>query len=132
MKVTIPLFRNLKKKKPLVGQQIFGQQILIDQKIYFSIREAARVTNISKTSIIRRLNDTNDLACIRLSKKAISKKKYNFVISGIQYLSTREVIANNLAMSDNQVRERCRSKSLKWKHWQMVQKNRSNDYPDRE
>jgi hypothetical protein len=122
----------LKKKKPLVGQQIFGQQILMDQKIYFSIREAARVTNISKTSIIRRLNDTNDLACIRLNKKAISKGKYNFVISGIRYLSTREVIANNLAMSDNQVRERCRSKSLKWKHWQMVQKNRSNDYPDRE
>ena len=105
----------------------------MDGKIYFSIREAERVTKKTKTSIIRRLNDTNDLSYIRLNKVVIAKKgKYDFVINGIRYSSTQEIIANNLGISDNQIRERCRSKSLKWKHWQMVPKNRSNDYPDRE
>ena len=112
-------FLGFEKKKPLVGQQI-----LMDKKIYCSIREAERVTNISKTNIIRRLNNTNDLSCIwcprpkaRLNKVAIPKKaKYDFVIHGIRYSSTQEVIANNLAISDNQLRERCSSKSLKWKH----------------
>lgn len=121
-------FFGFDKNKPLVGQQI-----LMDEKFYSSIREAEKKTGISKTTIIRRLNNTNDLACIRLNKVTIPKKgKYDFVINGLRYSSTQEVIANNLAISDNQVRERCSSKSLKWKHWQMVQKNRSNDYPDRE
>ncbi len=116
------------KKKPVVGQQI-----LMDEKIYSSIRKAEKATNISKTNIIRRLNNANDLSCIRLNKVAIPKKgKYDFIINGIRYFSTQEVIANNLAINDNQVRERCSSKSLKWKHWQMVQKNRSNDYLDKE
>ena len=102
---------------------VVGQQILMDEKIYSSIREVERATNISKTSILRRLNNTNDLSCIRLNKVAISKKgKYDFVINGIRYSSTQEVIANNLAISDNQIRERCNSKSLKLKHWQAVQK----------
>ena len=105
----------------------------MDEKTYSSIREAARATTLSKTTITRRLNNTNDLSCIRLNKVAIPKKrKYDFIINGIRYFSTKEVIANNLAINDNQVRERCSSKSLKWKHWQMVQKNRSNDYPDKE
>ncbi len=104
----------------------------MDEKNYSTIREAERATNIPKTTIIRRLNDRNDLKCIWLSKAPVLLGKYDFIINEIQYSSTHEVIANNLAMSDNQVRERCYSKSLKWKHWQMVKKNRSNDYPDRE
>jgi hypothetical protein len=104
----------------------------MDEKRYSTIREAERATNISKTTIIRRLNDSKDLMCIRLSKKPILRGKYDFIINEVRYSSTHEVIANNLAKSDNQVRERCRSESLKWKHWQMVQKHRSNDYPDRE
>lgn len=125
-------FSRFEKKVPLLGQQIVGQQILMDNKTYSSIREAEKATNIPKTTIIRRLNDPKNLTCLRLSKAIISRGKYDFIINEIQYSSTHEVVANNLDMSDNQVRERCYSKSLKWKHWQMVKKKRSNDYPDRE
>jgi GIY-YIG catalytic domain len=114
------------------NQPQFGQQISIDGKIYNTIRQAAKATDISKTTIIRRLNDIKDLKAIRLNKSPILRGKYNFIIDGICYLSTREVIYNHLASSDNQVREKCRSKSLKWKNWQMIQKKRSNDYPERE
>lgn len=78
------------------------------------------------------MNDNKNLSYIRVSKKIVLLGKYDYIINGIIYSSTREVILNNLAKSDNQVRERCRSKSLKWKNWKQVQKNRSNDYPDRE
>nr|YP_636236.1 putative site-specific DNA endonuclease [Tupiella akineta]AAV80658.1 putative site-specific DNA endonuclease [Tupiella akineta] len=115
------------KKRP-----VLGQQILMDKKSYSTIREAERATKISKATIMRRLNNSEDLICSRLSKKPVSLGKYNFIVNEVRYSSTQEVVANNLARSDNQVRERCRSKSLKWKHWQMVQKHRSNDYPDRE
>ena len=37
-------------------------------------------------------------------------------------MSTQDVIQANLAKTDNQVRDRCRSKSLSWQDWQMVQK----------
>lgn len=104
----------------------------MDKQVFSSIREAEKITKVPKTTIIRRLNDTNDLWCRRLEKAPILRGKYDFIINGIKYLSTKEVVLNNLASSDNQVRERCRSKSLKWKNWLQVQKTRSNDYPDRE
>ena len=109
-----------------------AQQISIDEKIYDSIKQAEKFTKISKTTIIRRLNDPDDLIFIRLKKKPIKRGKYDFIIDGVRYSSTSEVVNNNLAKNDNQVRERCRSNSLKWKDWQIIQKNRSNDYPDRE
>jgi hypothetical protein len=87
---------------------------------------------MSKSNIIRRLNNKNDLTCIRFKKQLIKRGKYDFIIDGIYYLSTHEVVNNNLAKKDNQVRERCRSNSLKWKNWQMIKKKRSNDYPDGE
>lgn len=91
----------------------------MDKKTYSTIREAEKVT---KTTIIRRFNDSKDLMCIRLSKAIISRGKYDFIVNGRRYSSTREVIAKNLAKSDTQVRERCCSKIFKGKHWQMVKK----------
>jgi hypothetical protein len=78
------------------------------------------------------LNDPNNFSYIRLNRKKVLLGKYNYIIDGVTYLSTQEVIVNNLAKNDSQVRERCRSKNLKWKNWKLVLKNRSNDYPDRE
>ncbi len=115
-----------------INKPQLAQQISIEGKIYNTIRQAEKITGISKSTIIRRLNNKNDLTYIRLKKQPIKLGKYNFIIDGIHYSSTREVIHNNLAKNDNQVRERCRSNSLKWKNWQMIQKTRSNDYPDRE
>lgn len=109
-----------------------AQQISIDGKIYNSIKQEEKLTKISKTTIIRRLNNQDDLTFIRLKKQSIKRGKYDFIIDGVHYSSTSEVVNNNLAKNDNQVRERCRSNSLKWKNWQIIQKNRSNDYPDRE
>lgn len=57
----------------LLGQQIVRQQILMDNKTYYSIRETEKATNISKTTIIRRLNDPKYLTCLRLSKAIISR-----------------------------------------------------------
>jgi hypothetical protein len=85
----------------------------MDNKTYVSIREAERVTKISKTMICRRLNDKKDLSCIRLNKSVVLRGKYNFIIDGITYFSTKEVVLNHLAKPENQVRERCDSKSLK-------------------
>ena len=114
-------------------KSVIAQQIIMDGKKYPSIREAEKVAGIPKTTIIRRLNDTKDSACIRLDKVVMPRRgKYDFIIDGIRYSSTLKVIAKDLAINDNQVRERCRSTSLKWKDWQMVQKNRSNDYLDKE
>jgi hypothetical protein len=113
------------KKKPLLGQQI-----LMDNQLYVSIREAERLTKVSKTTICRRLNNQMDLSCIRLNKKMVLRGKYNFIRDGVTYVSTHEVVFSGLAKSNNQVRERCDSKSLKWKNWKKIQKKRSNDYPN--
>nr|AWX53325.1 hypothetical protein [Halochlorococcum sp. NIES-1838] len=115
-----------------INKPQLAQQISIDGRIYDSIKQAEKLTNISKSTIIRRLNNKDDLTYIRLKKQSIKRGKYNFVINGVYYESTHEVVNKNFAKNDNQVRERCRSKNLKWKNWQMIQKNRSNDYPDRE
>lgn len=123
------LANSFKLNKPQLAQQIS-----IDGKIYDSIKQTEKFTKISKTTIIRRLNDQDDLTFIRLKKQPIIfiSGKYDFIIDGVHYSSTSEVINNNLATNDNQVRERCRSNSVKWKKWQIIQKKRSNDYPDRE
>lgn len=109
-----------------------AQEISIDGKNYESIKQAERFTKISKSTIIRRLNNKDDLTFIRLKKKALKRGKYNFIIDGVCYSSTHKVINRSLAKNDNQVRDRCRSNNMKWKNWQMIQKNRSNDYPDKE
>ena len=118
---------NFQTNKPQLAQQIS-----IDGKIYDSIKQAEKFTKISKSTIIRRLNNKDDLTFIRLKKQSIKRGKYNFIIDGVCYSSTHEVVNNNLAKNDNQVRERCRSNNLKWKNWHMIQKKRSNDYPDKE
>ena len=92
---------------------VLGQQILMEKKIDYTIREAEKATNISKATILRKLNNSENLMYIRLSKEPISLSKYDFLVNGVRYSSTQEVIANNLARGNNQVRERCRSKSLK-------------------
>lgn len=115
-----------------LNKRQLAQQISIDNKMYDSIKQAEKFTNISKTTIIRRLNDPDDLIFIRLKKQPIKRGKYDFIIDGVHYSSTSEVVNNHLAKNDNQVRERCRSNSLKWKKWQIIQKKRSNDYPVRE
>lgn len=119
------LANSFQLKKPQLAQKIS-----IDGKIYNSIKQAEKFTKISKTTIIRRLNNANYLTFISLKKQPISK--YDFIIDEIHYSSASEVVNNNLAKNDNQVRERCRSNSLKWKNWKIIQKKRSNDYPDRE
>ena len=115
-----------------INKPQLAQKISIDGTIYDLIKQAEKFTNISKSTIIRRLNNKDDLTFIRLKKQPIKRGKYNFIIDGVFYSSTHEVVNNNLATNDNQVRERCRSNNLKWKNWHMVQKKRSNDYPDRE
>lgn len=115
-----------------INKSQLSQQVSIDGEIYNSIRQAEKFTKISKSTIIRRLNNKNDLTCTCLKKQLIKRGKYYFIIDEIYYLSTHEVVNNNLAKNDNQVTERCRSNSLKWKNWQMIQKKRSNDYPDGE
>ncbi len=74
--------------------------------------------------IIRRLNNKADLSLIYLEKNAIKCGKYDFIIDGVYYSSIYEVVNNNLVKNDNQVRDRCRSNSLKWKNWKMVQKKK--------
>lgn len=101
---------------------VLGQSISINKKIYVSIREAEKMTGVSKSTIIRRLNNQKELSSIRLGKAPIQRGKYNFIINHIVYASTKEVIENKLAKSDNQVRERCRSKSPKWKSWKQIRK----------
>lgn len=95
------------------NRPVLGQQILIGGRIYSSIRKAAKAVGVSRTSISRRLANNKDFKYIRLDKIPISRGKYNFYIDGVCYLSTQEVIINNLAISDNQVRERCDSKIKK-------------------
>nr|WFS79727.1 hypothetical protein [Ulva prolifera]WFS79804.1 hypothetical protein [Ulva prolifera]WFS79881.1 hypothetical protein [Ulva prolifera] len=100
-----------------INKPQLAQQISIDGKKYDSIKQAEKSIKISKTTLIRRLNDPNDLTYIRLKKQLIKRGKYDFIIDGVYYSSTSEVVNKNLAKNDNQVRERCRSNSLKWKNW---------------
>lgn len=114
------------KNKP-----VLAQQILINGVFYSSIRKAAELTNLSKSTIIRNLNDSKNLKYVRLKKEIVNYRKYIFLINGIEYLSTKQVIESRLATSDNQIRERCHSKNKKWKNWVLL-KQGSNDYPDKE
>ena len=109
-----------------------SQKIAFNGNFFMSIREAERVTRVSKTTIIRKLANPEEKDCYRLEKIPLNRGKYNFIINNKIYSSTREVLAANLAQTDDQVRQRCRSNSSKWCNWQMVQKKRSNDYPDGE
>lgn len=104
------------------NQLQLSQQISINGKIYDSIKQAEQFTKLSKSSIIRRLNNPDDSKYIRLQKQLIKRGKYNFIIDKMCYSSTHEVINKGLAKNDNQVREKCRSKSLKWKTWYVIQK----------
>ena len=106
-----------------------SQKIVLNGTLFLSIREAERVTGVSKTTIIRKLANLQDKDCYRLEQIPIKHGKYDFIINNKIYSSTREVLLANLAQNDNQVRHRCRSNSSKWLNWQMVKKKRSNDYP---
>lgn len=97
-----------------------AQQILFNGIFYDSIRKAAKLTGLSKSTIIRKLNDSTDFKCVRLKKTSIIYRKYHFLINGIKYISTNQVIENRLATSDSQVRERCWSKSTKWRRWVLI------------
>ena len=109
-----------------------SQKLVFNRQIFSSIREANRTTGVSKATILRKLASFEDKDCYRLEQIPIKRGKYDFIIENQVYLSTREVLLANLAQTDDQVRRRCRSNLSKWSNWKMVQKNRSNDYPDRE
>ena len=77
-------------------------------------------------------NNSLDTNSYRLERTPIKRGKYDFLVHDKVFSSTFDVISAELADTDNQVRERCRSNSIKWKNWKMVQKKRSNDYPEKE
>lgn len=109
-----------------IGQNLLSrtaQRIQIDGNIFSSIREAVQMTNESKTSIIRKLDNSQNLFYIRLNK--VNFYKYQVQIDDKIYTSTRDVVNNGLAETTQQVRRRCRSKN--WPTW--ILKDRSNDYP---
>ena len=84
--------------------------------LFLSIREAERVTGVSKTTIIRKLANLQYKDCYRLEQIPIKRGKYDFIINNKIFSSTREVLLANLAQNDDQVRQRCRSR--KWLNWQ--------------
>ena len=100
-----------------------AQSISINGTIFASITKAVKLTNESKTSIIRKLNNPHDLSYIRLNK--VNLNKYQVQIDAKIYTSTRKVVDIGLADRTAQVRQRCKSK--KWPTW--ILKDRSNDYP---
>lgn len=104
-----------------------AQQISIKGQVYDSIRQAEKDMNISKTILVRRLNDTKNTDFIRLKKQPICRGKYNFLIEGVCYSSPTQVVEHQLAKNDAQVRDRCRSKNSRWENWRMIQKKRFND-----
>lgn len=109
-----------------IGQNLLSktaQRIQINEKTFSSIREAAKMTNESKTSIIRKLDNSQNLFYIRLN--TVNFYKYQVQIDDKIYNSTREVVNSGLAETTQQVRRRCRSEN--WPTW--ILKDRSNDYP---
>ena len=98
-----------------------AQQISIKGQVYDSIRQAEKEMNISKTTLVRRLNDTKNIDYIGLKKQPICRGKYNFLIEGVCYSSTTQVV-QHLLQNDAQVRDRCRSKNERWKNWRMIRK----------
>ena len=89
----------------------------------YSLKKAAQITNESKTSIIRKLDNSQNVFYIRLN--TVNLDKYQVKIDNKIYTSTREVVNSGLAETTQQVRRRCRSKN--WPTW--ILKDRSNDYP---
>ena len=81
------------------------------------------MTNESKTSIIRKLDNSQNLFYIRLNK--VNLNKYQVQIDDKIYTSTQDVVNSDLAETTQQVLRRCRSKN--WPTW--ILKDRSNDYP---
>lgn len=109
-----------------IGQNLLlrtAQRIRINGKIYSSIRKASQMTNESKTSIIRKLDNPQNLFYSRLN--TVNFYKYQVLIDDQVYISTREVVNSGLAQTTQQIRRQCRSK--KWPNWTF--KDRSNDYP---
>ena len=88
-----------------------SQKIVFNGILFLSIREAERVTGVSKTTIIRKLANLQDKDCYRLEQIPIKRGKYDFIINNKIFSSTREVLLANLAQNDDQVRQRCRSRS---------------------
>lgn len=104
-----------------------AQQISIKGQVYDSIRQAEKHMNISKATLVRKLNDTKNTDSIRLKKQPICRGKYNFLIEEVCYSFTNQVVEHQLEKNDAQVRDRCRSKNWRWVNWRMIQKKRFND-----
>jgi len=86
-----------------------AQKIHWNGTIFDSIREAERTTGMPKTTITRKLNNSLDTNSYRLERTPIKRGKYDFLVHDKVFSSTFDVISAELADTDNQVRERCRS-----------------------
>lgn len=101
-----------------------AQSIQINNTIYDSIAQAARLLGKSSRTIRTYLDNPCNQNFKRLTLYNYDFDIYEVFINKKYFKSTRAVVEAGLAKTTRQVRDRCRS--IKWKHWRMIKKGRTN------
>ena len=87
----------------------YSQHVKIKNKIYSSLRQAAKLTGESRTNLTRKCKHVKINDYVFLDKKTTGKKSISVIINGVKYESIREAAAC-LKKSPATIRRRCYSK----------------------